>query len=89
MVEAVKRDYTTAALSPADRALMDYVVKLTKQPWAMTAADVDALRAVGFEDRAIHDACQVASYFNYINRIADGLHVDLDPGMAPHPQAQS
>lgn len=48
----------------------------------MTAADVDALRDVGLDDTAIHDVCTVAAYFNYINRIADGLGVDLEPEMA-------
>jgi len=47
----------------------------------MTAADVDAVRSVGLDDTAINDACQVISYFNYINRIADGLGVDLEPDM--------
>jgi alkylhydroperoxidase family enzyme len=49
----------------------------------MSEGDIDSLRAVGFSDRAIHDAAQVIAYFNYINRIADGLHVDLEPEMPP------
>ena len=48
-----------------------HVTQLT--PAAMTDADVARLRDAGFDDRAIHDATQVISYFNYINRIADGL----------------
>ena len=51
----------------------------------MTAEDVDELRRHGFDDRAIHDAVQVVAYFNYINRVADALHVDLDPGMPARP----
>lgn len=47
----------------------------------MTRDDVEALRAEGLDDRAISDAVQVISYFNYINRIADGLEVDLEPEM--------
>jgi len=47
----------------------------------MRQADVDRLRAAGLSDRAISDAVQVISFFNYINRIADGLGVDLEPGM--------
>lgn len=47
----------------------------------MTEADVKRLREVGLSDRAIHDATQVIAYFNYINRIADGLGVDLEQGM--------
>ena len=68
-------------MSPADRALCDYALKLTRTPGAMNETDVAALREAGFDDRAIHDAAQVIAYFNYINRIADGLHVDLEPEM--------
>jgi alkylhydroperoxidase family enzyme len=51
----------------------------------MTEADVAGLREVGFDDVAIHDAIQVVGYFNYINRIADATHVDLEPEMSPYP----
>lgn len=54
----------------------------------MTAADLDALRAHGLDDRALHDATQVVAYFNYINRIADALHVELEPDMPPDPRAE-
>ena len=85
LVEAVQRDYRTADLSAPDRALCDFAVKLTKTPGEMTQADVDPLREHGFDDRAIHDAVQVIAYFNYINRIGDGLDVDLEHGMPPNP----
>ncbi len=49
----------------------------------MERADVEALRRQGFTDRAVHDIVQVTAYFNYINRIADGLGVDLEPDMEP------
>ncbi len=62
---------------------MDFAVKLTKTPGQMGRADVEALRRQGFKDRAIHDIVQVVAYFNYINRIADGLGVDLEPEMEP------
>ncbi|RME43862.1 MAG: hypothetical protein D6795_18775 [Deltaproteobacteria bacterium] len=45
----------------------------------MTRSDVAALRRVGFDDRAIHDAAQVAAYFNYINRVADALGLEPEP----------
>ncbi len=48
----------------------------------MTQADVSRLRELGLSDRAINDATQVISFFNYINRVADSLGVDLEPGMA-------
>ncbi len=82
MVEAIKSDYTTAAVDAQTRAALDYAVKLTRTPGAMTRDDVDTLRRSGFSDLAIHDIAQVAAYFNYINRIADGLGVDLEEGMA-------
>jgi len=51
----------------------------------MREADVEALRRSGFDDLSIHDAIQVVAYFNYINRIADAIHVDLEPGMPAYP----
>jgi len=63
-------------LTPIDRALCEYAVKLTRAPTTVGRTDVDALRAAGLDDRAIHDAAQVISYFNYINRIADALGTD-------------
>ena len=74
-------DYRAADLSPADRGLCDYAVKLTLAPGAMGEAEVEQLRAHGFSDEAITVAVQVISYFNYINRIADGLGVDDEPWM--------
>ena len=58
--------------------MLDYAIKLTRDPGGMTSADTDALRAAGFGDTAILDICQVASYYNYVNRLADGLGVELE-----------
>jgi uncharacterized peroxidase-related enzyme len=77
----VARAWRTAALGDADRALCAFAEKLTREPGAMGEADVAALRAAGFSDAAIHDATQVVAYFNYINRVADGLGVDLERGI--------
>ncbi len=52
--------------------------KLTRSPTAMGEADAAGLRAVGLSDAAVHDATQVVSYFNYINRVADALGVELE-----------
>lgn len=60
--------------------MLDYAVKLTRDPGSMTRADAEALRAAGFNDRAILDICQVVSYYNYVNRLADGLGVELEEG---------
>ncbi len=78
LVEQIKRDYRTAAITPADRALLDYAEKLTREPWNMKPADVEALRAAGFSDAAILDANIVASYYAFVNRLADGLGVELE-----------
>ena len=51
----------------------------------MREADITSLRAAGFDDVAIHNAVQVVAYFSYINRIADAVHVDLEPEMPPYP----
>ncbi len=73
---AVARDWRSAPLSAGDRALCEFACKLTDEPAAMQEPDVAALRAAGFDDAAIHDAVQVAGYFNYINRVADALGVE-------------
>jgi len=80
-VQAIKTNYTTAKLTKVDRALCDHAVRLTRAPQSMTRADVEKLREAGLSDRAIHDATQVIAFFNYINRVADGLGIDLEPGM--------
>lgn len=85
MLAAVQIDWRTATLSPERRALCAYAEKLTLRPAEMTEADVDALRSAGFDDVQIHSAIQVIAYFNYINRIADAVHVDLEPEMTPYP----
>ena len=74
-VAAVARDWRSAPLDPPTRALCEYAEKLTCRPAEMGPADVGALRSAGFDDRGVHDATQVISYFNYINRIADALGV--------------
>ncbi len=84
LVDAIKTDWTQAPLSDADRALCHFAVRLTRTPGAMTRDDVASLRAAGFDDRAISDAVQVVSYFNYINRVADALGVDLEEWMPAH-----
>lgn len=75
---ALADDYRNAALSAADRAMLDYAVKLTREPWAMEEADVVCLREAGFDDPAILDIAQVAAYYAYVNRLADGLGVELE-----------
>jgi uncharacterized peroxidase-related enzyme len=71
----LRRDYTQAPLDAADRAMLDYAAKLTRAPWTVTPEDLDALRRAGFDDRGILQMNLIASWFNYINRVADGLGV--------------
>jgi len=78
LVAQLEEDYTQAPLSPADRAMLDYVAKLTHTPAAVTAAEVQKLRQAGFDDRAILDIAQVTAYFAFVNRLADGLGVQLE-----------
>lgn len=75
-VHAVARDWTSAHLADADKALCQFAVKLTRSPANMSSSDLDELRNHGLDDRAIHDATQVIGYFNYINRVADALGVE-------------
>ncbi|MBD3162583.1 MAG: peroxidase [Candidatus Eisenbacteria bacterium] len=58
--------------------MLAYAAKLTRTPGLMAAGDVEALRSAGFEDRAIHDICAATAYFAFVNRIADGLGVELE-----------
>ena len=78
LLAALAEDYRRAELTAADRAMLDYAVKLTRRPGEMAAADVDALRGAGFDDRAIHDICAITAYYAFVNRIADGLGVELE-----------
>lgn len=59
--------------------MCDYARKLTLTPTAVGASDADALRVYGLDDAAIHDVIQVVAYFNYINRIAEGVGTDPEP----------
>ncbi len=63
--------------------MLEYAVKLTREPWAVGEADVASLREAGFDDPAILDVCQVTSYYNYVNRLADGLGVELEDFWTP------
>jgi uncharacterized peroxidase-related enzyme len=78
-VEQLKVDWRAAELDEADRAMLLYVEKLTLRPWEMVEDDVIALREVGFGDAAILDINQVTGYYAYVNRLADGLGVELEP----------
>ena len=80
LVEGLIEDYRDVDLPPADRAMLDYVAKLTRAPWTMERSDVEELRAEGFPDDAILDINQVTGYYAFANRLADGLGLELEPG---------
>lgn len=71
----MRRDYTQANVSEADRAMLDYAVKLTESAYKVQPDDLERLRRFGFTDQAILQINLIASWFNYINRVADGLGV--------------
>lgn len=79
-------DYRRCGLPPLEEALCQYALRLTLAPQSMQARDVDRLRQHGLDDHQITIATQVISYFNYINRIADGLGVDSEPWMTLSPE---
>ena len=74
-VKALVEDYDKAPLTEADRAMLDYATKLTKDATRVGPKDHERLRAVGFDDRGILQITLIASWFNYINRVADALGV--------------
>ena len=78
LVDALKTDWRSANLSAADHQMLRYTEKLTLTPWDMVEADVIALRDVGFSDAAILDINQVTGYYAFVNRLADGLGVELE-----------
>ena len=78
MVAALQKDYRTAPISEQDKIMVEYVVKLTKDATQCSRADHEKLRAVGFDDRGILQITLIASWFNYINRVADALGVGRD-----------
>jgi uncharacterized peroxidase-related enzyme len=75
LVEALENDYTTAPITHQEQVMVGYVVKLTKDATQCSKDDIEGLRAAGFDDRGILQITLIASWFNYINRVADALGV--------------
>jgi alkylhydroperoxidase family enzyme len=78
MVQALEKDYKTAPINEQDRVMLDYVVQVTKDATRISPSDHERLRAVGFDDTGILQITLIASWFNYINRVADALGVGRD-----------
>ena len=72
-------DYRQAELTPRERALCDFAVKLTHLAAEVDEADIEALRAQGLSDVDVSDAIQVIGYFNYVTRVADGVGIEDEP----------
>lgn len=77
-VHRVVADWRTAGLSAALAELCEYAEKVTLRPAECRQPDVERVRSAGWNDTAIHDAVQIVSYFNYINRVADALGVEME-----------
>jgi uncharacterized peroxidase-related enzyme len=75
LVAAVRRDWRQAPIEPREREMLAYVEKLTLEPASVGRGDVDRLRSAGFDDLAVLQIALIASFFNYFNRMADGLGV--------------
>jgi alkylhydroperoxidase family enzyme len=74
--ETLKRDWRQAPLDAVDRAILEYAEKLTRSPSRMMREDVEALRAAtGLDDRGVLQVTLIASFFNYVTRVADALGV--------------
>jgi alkylhydroperoxidase family enzyme len=71
----LQQDYTRAPLSGPERAMLDYVVQITRDATQITPKHMEQLRTSGFDDKAILQITLIASWFNYINRVADALGV--------------
>ena len=78
MVKALQEDYASAPISEQDRVMLDYVVQVTKDATRISPKDHERLRAAGFDDKGILQITLIASWFNYINRVADALGVGRD-----------
>jgi len=79
LVEAIRKDYRTAPIEERDRVMLDFVAQLTRDATRIGPEHHARLRAAGFDDRGILQITLIASWFNYINRVADALGVGRGP----------
>ena len=75
LVAALEDDYRNAPISEQEKVMLDYVVQITRDATRISPGDHERLRAVGFDDKGILQITLIASWFNYINRVADALGV--------------
>ena len=74
-VESIQKDYTRVDLPPAERAMLDYAVKLTVAPSTASEQDLDTLRGHGFDDRDLLDIIYVVCLYNFNDRMADATGI--------------
>jgi uncharacterized peroxidase-related enzyme len=84
--EQIAMNYRVARLDKRQRAMLDFAVKLTVQPWAVEDSDREKLRRAGFGERDIWDIAAVVGFFNMSNRVASAT--DMRPNVAYHGQAR-
>jgi uncharacterized peroxidase-related enzyme len=84
LLDRIDEDWRKADLSPKRVAMLEYVERLTRHPGDIADEDIESLREAGFADRDILDICEVAAYYAYVNRIADGLGVALETWIPDH-----
>ena len=82
LLEAVEKDWRSAPLDEKRITMVAFAIKLTVTPGDMTSADTESLRSAGFSDRDILDITEVAAYYAYANRIADGLGIEIESWVA-------
>lgn len=83
LAKQVKEDFRTSKLEPRHKALCEWAEKLTLAPVKCTRDDIDGLKKAGWTEEQVVSAAQIIGYFNHLNRLADGLGIDLEPEMNP------
>ncbi|MBN4050405.1 peroxidase-related enzyme [Desulfobulbus sp. AH-315-M07] len=78
LANQIAEDFEQAWLSERDKAMLRYAAKLTRAPETITKPDVDGLREHSFSDTDVLAIAEVAAYFNYVNRMVEGLGVALE-----------
>lgn len=81
LVKHLKTDPANAPLEPQDKAMIDFALKLTREPWTVKKDDVEFLQQYGFSEEQVVDIVLIICTFNFMDRLADGLGVELDPRM--------
>ncbi len=85
LTEGIKKDFEQSDLDERTKVLLRFACRVTHKPVSVENSDIASLREQGFTDRAILDATLVTSLFNYFNRVADALGIDLEDDMSPPP----